>query len=107
MIDKTINSIIEAEAQAELQEREAIDKARKIVKEATDLADKMKADTEKEVKQQVRAKKAEWEAIGEKKASSIIKEAEAKAESLYSESESKIDELSQYVAQTIIDKYKV
>lgn len=107
MIDKTINSIIEAESTAEAQEKEAVDKARKMVKEATDEADMLKAQTEKQVKQEVRAKKAEWEGIADKKAEAIIKEAEARSEALYVEAESKIDELAEYVAQTIINKYKV
>lgn len=107
MLNETINSIIDAESRAEIIEKEATDKARKLLKDATDKADKLKADIEAEVKLEVRKMRDSWDRLAEEKAELIIKEALVRAEAFIDESKTKIDELAEYVAKTVIEKYNV
>lgn len=107
MIENTINSIIEAEARADAMEKEATQRARQLVKDATDKADKLKADIEAEVKLEVKKMRQNWDELAEQRANLIVKEAEERAEALVKEAEAKIDEIAEYVAKTVIEKYNV
>ncbi len=107
MIENTINSIIEAEARADAIEKEAMDKARDMIKTAQEVADKIKLDTDNNVKASIKSKRAEWDNIANANAQVIIDDAKSKAEELIKENEDKINQIVDEVVDIVIKKYSV
>ena len=107
MIENTINSIIDAETRADAIEKEAMDKARDIVKTAQEVADKIKLDTDNTVKASIKSKRAEWDNIANANAQVIIDEAKAQAQELIKSNEDKINEMVDEVVDIVIKKYSV
>lgn len=105
MLQNVINSIIEAEAEAE-----------KIVKEATVNAKedflKAKADSEAmikqnadDVKRQLKAVEQEAESLANAAYDEIIKKGETESRKLFENSLSAIDEAGKYIAGRLLEKY--
>ncbi len=105
MLQNVINSIIDAENEAEVIVKDATVEAKESFLKAKTDSEKMIKDNSKEVKESYRQIVAEANELADKEYDKIIADGSVEAEKLLNDSQEQINDAAKFIAGRLLEKY--